>query len=145
MFRGWSKQPTLQLHKYFFAFLIQGTCLGAVWYVRHDSSFWCGMSWFVTNGVYWLQVEYAITFFKSLCTNPTLPANADITPPPFPSITKLTLQHSNKYPELINKDTPTFTIVTAWINAETGVGPSIASANQVCNPNCTDFPTAPQK
>ena len=55
------------------------------------------------------------TFFKSLCTNPTLPANIDVTPPPIPNTTKLTLQHSNKYPDLINKNTPAVTIVAAYI------------------------------
>ena len=34
-------------------------------------------------------------------------------------------------------------MVAAWINADTGVGPAIASANHVCNGNCADFPTAP--
>jgi len=33
-------------------------------------------------------------------------------------------------------------MVAACINAETGVGPSIASGNQVCNPICADFPVA---
>src|SRR5216683_6001367 len=41
--------------------------------------------------------------------------------------------------------TPAATIVAAWINAETGVGPSIASGNHTCSGNCADFPTAPQK
>ena len=41
------------------------------------------------------------------------------------------------------RKTPAVTIVAACINAETGVGPSIASGNQVCNPNCADFPIAP--
>lgn len=39
--------------------------------------------------------------------------------------------------------TPAVTIVAAWINADTGVGPSMASGNQVCSPICADFPTAP--
>jgi hypothetical protein len=34
----------------------------------------------------------------------------------------------------ISKYTPAVTIVAAWINAETGVGPSIAIGNQTCNP-----------
>jgi len=41
------------------------------------------------------------------------------------------------------KKTPAVTIVAACISAETGVGPSIASGNQVCNPNCADLPIAP--
>ena len=39
--------------------------------------------------------------------------------------------------------TPAVTIVAAWINAETGVGPSIASGSQVCSGICADFPIAP--
>ncbi len=39
--------------------------------------------------------------------------------------------------------TPAVTIVAAWIRAETGVGPSIASGSQVWRPSCADFPIAP--
>ena len=42
-----------------------------------------------------------------------------------------------------NMKTPAATIVAAWINAETGVGPSIASGNQTCNGTCADLPMAP--
>ena len=40
---------------------------------------------------------------------------------------------------LTTKNTPAVTIVAACIKAETGVGPSMASGNQVCNKNCADF------
>ena len=43
------------------------------------------------------------------------------------------------------RNTPAATIVAAWINALTGVGPSIASGNHTCRGNWPDFPTAPQK
>src|SRR5215469_16475471 len=36
-------------------------------------------------------------------------------------------------------------MVAAWISAETGVGPSIASGSQVCRKNCADLPIAPTK
>ena len=36
-------------------------------------------------------------------------------------------------------------MVAAWINAETGVGPAIASGNQVYNGICADLPVAPTK
>lgn len=42
----------------------------------------------------------------------------------------------------ISKKTPAVTIVAACIKAETGVGPSIASGNQVCRPICADLTTA---
>ena len=41
------------------------------------------------------------------------------------------------------KNTPAVTIVAAWIKAETGVGPSIASGNQTWSKNCADLPIAP--
>ena len=42
-------------------------------------------------------------------------------------------------------NTPAVTMVAAWISAETGVGPSIASGNQVCSRNWADLPIAPMK
>ena len=44
---------------------------------------------------------------------------------------------------LIIKNTPAVTKVAACIKAETGVGPSIASGNQPCKPNCADLPIDP--
>src|ERR1051326_641736 len=41
------------------------------------------------------------------------------------------------------RNTPAVTMVAAWISAETGVGPSMASGNQVWSRNCADFPMAP--
>lgn len=40
--------------------------------------------------------------------------------------------------------TPAATIVAAWIRAETGVGPSMASGSHTCSGNWADLPTAPQ-
>ena len=42
-----------------------------------------------------------------------------------------------------NKKIPAATIVAAWIRAETGVGPSMASGNQTCSGICADLPVAP--
>src|SRR5437867_9253940 len=39
--------------------------------------------------------------------------------------------------------TPAVTIVAAWIKAEIGVGPSIASGSQTCSGTWADLPTAP--
>ena len=50
----------------------------------------------------------------------------------------------NRTKHLATRYTPAATIVAAWINAETGVGPSIASGSHTCSGNCADFPTAPQ-
>ncbi len=40
--------------------------------------------------------------------------------------------------------TPAVTIVAAWMSADTGVGPSIASGNQMYRGSCADFPAAPK-
>ena len=44
-----------------------------------------------------------------------------------------------------NMYTPAATIVAAWMRAETGVGPSMASGSQTCSGNCALLPMAPQK
>ena len=44
----------------------------------------------------------------------------------------------------VTRNTPAVTIVAAWISAETGVGPSIASGSHTCSGNCADLPTAPR-
>jgi hypothetical protein len=44
----------------------------------------------------------------------------------------------------INKKIPAVTIVAACNKEETGVGPSIASGNQVCKPICADLPITPK-
>ena len=60
------------------------------------------------------------------------------------TINKVELLNSNNIEHRIIKKTPAVTKVAAWINAETGVGPSIASGNHIWSPNCADFPRAPQ-
>ena len=47
-------------------------------------------------------------------------------------------------PVLQLMNTPAATIVAAWIRAETGVGPSMASGSHTCSGNWADLPTAPQ-
>jgi hypothetical protein len=43
----------------------------------------------------------------------------------------------------MTRKTPAVTRVAACIRAETGVAPSIASGNHVCNPICADLPIEP--
>ena len=43
------------------------------------------------------------------------------------------------------RKTPAATMVAAWMRAETGVGPSIASGSQTCSGNCADLPIVPAK
>ena len=52
---------------------------------------------------------------------------------------KLDNQNSKQFiRKLVNK-IPHTTNVAAWIKADTGIGPSIASGSQICNPNCVDL------
>src|SRR5664279_1644641 len=44
---------------------------------------------------------------------------------------------------LATRNTPATTIVAACINADTGVGPSMASGNQICKGNIALFPAPP--
>ncbi len=39
--------------------------------------------------------------------------------------------------------TPEVTMVAAWMRAETGVGPSMASGSHTYSGSCADFPAAP--
>ena len=41
--------------------------------------------------------------------------------------------------------TPAVTMVAAWIRADTGVGPAIASGNHTESGSCADLPAAPRK
>ena len=50
---------------------------------------------------------------------------------------------SNNGDSRATMNTPAVTMVAAWINAETGVGPSMASGSQVWSRNCADLPIAP--
>lgn len=45
-------------------------------------------------------------------------------------------------PERTIRYTPMVTMVAAWMRAETGVGPSIASPSQDCSGTCADLPQA---
>src|SRR5881392_2144170 len=40
--------------------------------------------------------------------------------------------------------TPAVTMVAAWMRADTGVGPSMASGSHTYNGSCADLPTAPR-
>ena len=61
------------------------------------------------------------------------------------AVTPLIAPNENSGYTRATRNTPAATMVAAWINALTGVGPSIASGNQTCSGNCPDLPTAPQK
>src|ERR1043165_6954892 len=89
------------------------------------------------------MVEYASTLLISVCVQAMIAArNAEMAP------THLTICNAASVIEkmgnnLATRYTPATTIVAAWINADTGVGPSIASGSQICKGNMADLPAPP--
>ena len=68
-------------------------------------------------------------------------ANNEVKPPIIAMVSKPPGREYAKIGNnLATKNTPATTMVAACINAETGVGPSIASGNQICKGNMADFP-----
>ncbi len=65
-------------------------------------------------------------------TSPTTVTTTSATP----ESSKRTWDRSTRY-------TPAVTMVAAWIKAETGVGPAMASGSHTCSGTWADFPTAP--
>ena len=89
------------------------------------------------------MVENASTLLMSVCVQAiTAASSADITPT---HVTRWSAAASieNTGNSLATRYTPATTIVAAWINADTGVGPSIASGSQMCNGNIALFPAPP--
>ena len=80
----------------------------------------------------------------SVCTQATVApkmqvvAPMNMTKPSAPGASSITGENR------ATRNTPAVTMVAAWIRAETGVGPSIASGSQVCRPICADLPIAPR-
>ena len=77
------------------------------------------------------------------CTMPMLAAKIAVVPPMIPTTASAVGAYSNSGDRRATMKTPAVTIVAAWIKADTGVGPSIASGSQVCRPSWADFPIAP--
>src|SRR6185295_17052898 len=79
----------------------------------------------------------------SFCTRPMVAAkNAVVAPTSVTNACALGAS-SNSGESRATMKTPAVTMVAAWISAETGVGPSIASGSHVCSRNCADLPIAP--
>src|SRR5271167_983140 len=89
------------------------------------------------------MVEYASTFLMSVCTMPIEAAKIAVSVPMIATAIKASGARSNIGLERATMYTPAVTMVAAWIRAETGVGPSIASGSQTYSGNCADLPHAP--
>jgi hypothetical protein len=81
----------------------------------------------------------------SFCTRPTVAAKKAVVAPMTITTVWACGAASNKGESRATMKTPAVTIVAAWISAETGVGPSMASGSQVWSRNCADLPMAPMK
>src|SRR5919205_1589822 len=81
----------------------------------------------------------------SFWTVPTVAANRAVAAPTKVTTAVAVALVSNIGDRRQTMNTPAVTIVAAWISAETGVGPSIASGSQVWRPSWADLPIAPTK
>src|SRR5271168_709553 len=88
-------------------------------------------------------VEYARTFLISHCLSAIVAASSAVAAPITQIVSPETGESANRAELRTTRYTPAVTIVAAWIRAETGVGPAIASGSQVWSRNCADLPIAP--
>ena len=86
-----------------------------------------------------------MTRLMSFWTRPTVAAKKAVVAPKKTTTPSATGASSKSGDSRATMKTPAVTMVAAWMSAETGVGPSIASGSQVCSRNCADLPIAPMK
>src|SRR5580698_10571381 len=79
----------------------------------------------------------------SSCTRPMVAAKIEVTQPTTATTASALGAIENTALVRTIMYTPAVTMVAAWINALTGVGPSIASGSHTYNGSCADFPVAP--
>src|SRR3954452_22383084 len=91
------------------------------------------------------MVEYAITRFRSETTSAIVAAMNNVAVARIAATSAAVGASSNSGCVRAIRYTPAVTMVAAWISAETGVGPSIASGNQVCSGTWADFANAPTR
>ncbi len=84
-----------------------------------------------------------MTRLMSFCTRPTVAAKKAVVAPTIRTTLSAVGDSSNRGERRATMNTPAVTMVAAWMRAETGVGPSIASGSQVWSRNCADLPIAP--
>ena len=80
----------------------------------------------------------------SFCTMAIVAANSAVIAPTQATIVPAWSDTLKNGCARTTRNTPAVTIVAAWIRADTGVGPSIASGSQMCSGNCALLPIAPR-
>ena len=88
-------------------------------------------------------MEYAITRLMSFCTQAMVAVTTAVVAPTMVTTASAVSEYSNSGDIRATMKTPAVTMVAAWIRADTGVGPSMASGSQVCRPIWADLPMAP--
>src|SRR6185312_1921598 len=86
-----------------------------------------------------------MTRLRSVTTRPIVAAISSVAQPMIAPTSAAAGACSNSGCMRAIRYTPAVTIVAAWIRAETGVGPSMASGNHACSGNWPDLPQAPSK
>lgn len=76
-----------------------------------------------------------MTRLISFCNSPVVAAKKAVNAPTHVITISVVGAYSNNGDDRRSRYTPAVTRVAAWIKADTGVGPSIASGNHVCNPS----------
>ena len=89
-------------------------------------------------------MEYARTFLMSHCFRPMVAAKSAVTAPTRATVSDATGAIEKSIELRATRKTPAVTIVAAWISAETGVGPAIASGNQTKSGICALLPAQPR-
>src|SRR5690625_278456 len=90
----------------------------------------------------WDIVEAANAFLMSSLEVPTMAPKSNVTAPTITTTSCAAGAASKIAPERTIRYTPADTIVAAWVSADTGVGPAIASPNQACSGTWADLPHA---
>ena len=81
----------------------------------------------------------------SSLAHPMIAPNSSVAAPTIVTTSCAVSDISKMGPARTMRYTPAVTIVAAWMSADTGVGPSIASRSQDCSGSCADLPHAPSR
>src|SRR6476659_9290471 len=89
------------------------------------------------------MVDAARAFLMSSLAQPTIAPNISVIAPTMTTTSCAVGARSKIGCDRTTRYTPAVTIVAAWISADTGVGPAMASPSHDCSGNCADLPQAP--
>src|SRR5450756_2363241 len=89
------------------------------------------------------MVEYASTFLMSFCPTAIVAANKAVSAPTQVTTSWAVGAAMNRAEDRATRYTPAVTIVAAWIRADTGVGPAMASGSQTYSGIWADLSATP--